>query len=151
MSRAGMLLLQLAKIPGVYVPRFYDVSYLRRWYCRWHHAQCPRHPQDRPQAHAATTPAAAHPLHCSEYRCGAQPRLGGGDARLHARLPVLPGRHDHAPGARTQRGRNRPGGRSRPSMPPEPKNWRCFRCPPPITPISSNWSTRSAKNSAAGT
>ncbi len=54
---------------------------------------------------AAGPPGAGH-------RAGARPAGAGGDAGLRARLPLLPGGHDHAPGAGA---RPRPAGGGRPA------------------------------------
>ena len=43
----------------------------------------------------------------------ARPAVGRGDARLHARLPLLPGRHDQPPGAREARAAGGRGGAAR--------------------------------------
>ena len=67
-------------------------------------------------------------------RAGARPPVPGGDARLRARLPLLPGRHDHPPGARTRSGpaggsrppRRRAGGLQR-DLPAEPLDLRLQR------------------------
>ena len=47
-------------------------------------------------------------------RVGARADVGRDLPRLHPRLPVLPGRHDHPPGARAQHHRHRRDGRARP-------------------------------------
>ena len=47
-------------------------------------------------------------------RVGARARVGGDLPRLHARLPLLPGGHDHPPGARALDHRRRRDGREEP-------------------------------------
>ena len=47
-------------------------------------------------------------------RVGARAHVGRDLPRLHARLPLLPGRHDHPPGARAVDHRHRRDGRARP-------------------------------------
>jgi len=105
------LLLRLATEAGVYVPRFYDVDYL---------------PDGRIQRVAPNRPGVPHtvakhtvmdldnwayprqplvPLHESVHERRDLPRL-------HPRLPVLPGRHDHQAGARTQHHHDRRHGRA---------------------------------------
>ncbi len=107
---------RLARTGGVYVPGFYDVEYLPDgriarvvpnrsgvpWRVSkhtvmdldgWPYPQAaPRPPRrDRPRAH-----------------------VGGDLPRLHPRLPLLPGRHDHPPGARAFHHRHRRHGREGP-------------------------------------
>ena len=57
--------------------------------------------------------------------------------RLHPRLPVLPGRHDHPPGARAQHHRHRRDGRPGPATRPASRRSGCCRCPAPTTPRSA--------------
>ena len=65
--------------------------------------------------------------------------------RLHPRLPVLPGRHDHPAGARAVDRRHRRDGRAGPAAPPASRRSACCRCPAPTTPRSarspSSWPT----------
>ena len=93
------LLLALARIPGVYVPSFYDVTYLEDGTVAAIHPNVPEAPKTVLKRMLRAAPAPSNAFHRSKYRRGAQPCLGGSDARLYARLPVLPGRHDHPPGA----------------------------------------------------
>ena len=107
----------LATIPGVYVPSMYDVEYDGQWI----RAVTPRYPDvpaRRRQAHGrrprglAVPEAAARAAH----RGGARPAERRDLPRLHARLPLLPGRDDHPararapgrPGAHDGRGRAAP-------------------------------------------
>ncbi len=65
--------------------------------------------------------------------------------RLHPRLPVLPGRHDHPAGARAQHRRHRGDGRRRPGGDRASRRSACSACPAPTTPRSprspSSWPT----------
>ena len=63
--------------------------------------------------------------------------LGGDLPRLHARLPVLPGRHDHPPGARALDHHDRRHGRERHPHSPASRRSACCRCPAPTTPRSA--------------
>ncbi len=56
--------------------------------------------------------------------------------RLHPRLPVLPGRHDHPPGARALDHRDRRDGRARPGRHRLRGGRPARRCPAPTTPRS---------------
>ena len=62
--------------------------------------------------------------------------LGRDLPRLHARLPVLPGRHDHPPGARALDHTHRRHGRERHPQPASRRS-ACSRCPAPTTPRSA--------------
>ena len=96
------LLLSLAATGGVYVPKFYDVTYLAGRPDRPGHAQQARCPRVGPQAHAARPGRLALPE--GPGRPGRRDRARAvqrGDLpRLHARLPFLPGGDDHPAGAR---------------------------------------------------
>ena len=100
------VLLRLARTGGVYVPAFYDVTYLpdgriqrvaradaagRALAGRQAHRHGPRR--------VAVPEAAAR----AARRVGARAHVGRDLPRLHPRLPVLPGRHDHPAGARASR------------------------------------------------
>ncbi len=52
--------------------------------------------QSRREAHCRTLAASSDKLHCPQHRDRAQPCLRRDHARLHPRLPLLPGWHDHA-------------------------------------------------------
>ena len=110
------LLLRLARTGGVYVPRFYDVDYLpdgriqrvapNRSGVPW---RVPKHTvmdlDEWPYPKQPLVPLA-------ETRPRAD--VGRDLPRLHPRLPLLPGRHDHPPGARAQHHRHRRDGRQGP-------------------------------------
>ncbi len=106
----------------------------------WH--RCPhrkpgaRGANCRSEAHRRQAAPAAHPLHRSLHRNGAQPRPDRDHARLHPRLPLLPGRDDHPPRARAagRRDRRRPS-RTRCATPATRKS-ACCPSHPPTTPIS---------------
>ena len=84
------------------------------------------HPADRPerrgravagrQAHGHGPRRLAVPEAAARAagRVGARADVGRDLPRLHPRLPVLPGRHDHPPGARAEHHRHRRDGRARP-------------------------------------
>jgi radical SAM superfamily enzyme YgiQ (UPF0313 family) len=94
-------------ISGVYVPRFYETSYMDDGtvaHCRTDH---PRSAQGGQQAHCCQTTASAHQVHRAKYRCRPQPRFGGDHAWMHARVSILPGGYDHASRPRKKRGRSR--------------------------------------------
>ncbi len=61
------LLQELAQIPGVYVPRFYDVTYLADGSIAAITPNLPGSPQGGAQAHAGAAPAPDHALHCPEH------------------------------------------------------------------------------------
>ena len=100
-SRKGFLR-ELSKIPGVYVPSMYEVTLRRPGDRRGPPALRRR---ARPPSTSAPSPTSAtgrtrrRPLvPLTEVVHDRLERRGV--PRLHPRLPVLPGRHDHAPGAR---------------------------------------------------
>ena len=59
--------------------------------------------------------------------------------RLHPRLPLLPGRDDHPPGARADHHRHRLDGRRRASRRPATRRSACSASPAPTTPRSASW------------
>ena len=95
------LLMRLARTGRVYVPAFYDVEYLPD-------GRIPRSRRtDRRavagvQAHRHGPRRVALPQAAARAARRDRPRadVGGDLPRLHPRLPLLPGRHDHPPGAR---------------------------------------------------
>ena len=96
------LLLSLAATGGVYVPRFYDVTLPARRPDRRVAPNRPGVPALGAQAHAARPRRLAVPEGAGRAGRGDRARaVQRGDLpRLHARLPVLPGRDDHPAGAR---------------------------------------------------
>ncbi len=106
------LLRELAKIQGVYVPRFYEAYYLEDGTLSHIEPIGSRCSENHHQAHCAGAASAADAFHRAEHRDRPQPRLGRDHARLHARLPVLSRRDDHASRPRTERGRSPAGRRS---------------------------------------
>ena len=66
-------------------------------------------------------------------RVGARAGVGRDLPRLHPRLPLLPGRHDHPPGARAVDHRRRRDGRAGAGQPPASRRSGCCRCPAPTT------------------
>ena len=109
------LLYRLAVSGGVYVPKFYDVEYL---------------PDGRIKRVAPNTsgvPWRVHKHTLMDLDAWPYPKQAAGAARrdraravlrgdlprLHARLPVLPGRHDHPPGPRAVDHHDRRHGRER--------------------------------------
>ena len=97
----------LAAIPGVYVPSLYRPRYLDRRPVRWpgrlDAAALRRSIAGRIAADFETKVHGIRQL-VAEYRHRLRPRPDRGDARLHARLPVLPGRHAVEAAARTKPG-----------------------------------------------
>ena len=120
-SRAGgrtprdELLFRLAVSGGVYVPKFYDVDYLPDGRIQ----RVAPEPLGRPVAGAQAHADGPRRVAVPEEAAGAARRdraravLGGDLPRLHPRLPVLPGRHDHPPGARALDHHHRRHGRER--------------------------------------
>ena len=112
------VLLRLARTGGVYVPAFYDVSYLPdgRIQRVAPSADAPGRAVARVQAHRHGPRRVALPEAAARAarRVGARAHVGRDLPRLHARLPLLPGRHDHPPGARAVDHRHRRDGRARP-------------------------------------
>ena len=101
------LLRRLAVSGSVYVPKFYDVVVRRGRHDRGGRAEPAGHPLPGPQAHADGPRRVALPGQAAGAagRDGARAVLRRDLPRLHPRLPVLPGRHDHPPGARAARSR----------------------------------------------
>ena len=94
------VLRELATIPGVYVPSMYDVDYDGPVIADGH-AAYRRRPRGGRQAHGrrprrvAVPEEQLVPLDRGRARPAQRRDLPG----LHARLPLLPGGHDHPPGA----------------------------------------------------
>ena len=63
--------------------------------------------------------------------------VGGDLPRLHPRLPLLPGGHDHPPGARAVASPASARWWRRASRRPASRRSACSRCPPPTTPRSA--------------
>ena len=108
------LLLRLARTGGVYVPRFYDVDYLPD-------GRIKRVAPNRPGVPWRVSKHTVMDL--DEWPYPKQPlvplaetvheRMSRRDLpRLHPRLPLLPGRHDHPTGARALDHRHRRDGRA---------------------------------------
>ena len=99
------VLRELATIPGVYVPAMYDVEYdgqcIRAVTPRYR-----RRARGRRQAHGRRPRRLAVPEAAARAarRGRARPAQRRDLPRLHPRLPLLPGRDDHPPGARAARG-----------------------------------------------
>ncbi len=110
------LLARLSRVEGVYVPQFYAVTYAAdgtieafartRDDVPGHDRQAHRHGPRR----VALPQAAAGAARRERPRAHERRDL----PRLHPRLPLLPGRHDHPPGARADHHRHRLDGRRRP-------------------------------------
>ena len=109
------VLRELAHVPGVYVPSMYDVDYdgpaiapSRRG------TRTSRRPSTSarsPTSASGRTRSAARAAH----RGRARPAERRGLPRLHPRLPLLPGRDDHPPGARAAGRAGAHDGRRRPA------------------------------------
>ena len=107
----GELLRALAGIWGVYVPALYEAHYNPDGTF----SDLVRLDETAPLPVMKRIDArlpAHHPLARPLYRHGPQPRPDRDHARLHPRLPLLPRRDDHPPGARAAGGRD-PGGHRR--------------------------------------
>ena len=109
------LLRRLAVSGNIYVPRFYDVTYAADGVDRGGRAEPARHPVPGPQAHADGPRRLAVPRQAARAarRDRARAVLRRDLPRLHPRLPVLPGRHDHPPGAGAEHRDHRRHGRER--------------------------------------
>ena len=111
------LLLRLAPAAAVYVPKFYDVDYLPGRPDPADGAQPAGRAVPGGQAHPDGPGRLAVPEEAAGAagRDGARALLGGDLPRLHPRLPVLPGRHDHpaGPGAQHRDHRGHGAGRDR--------------------------------------
>ena len=120
-------------------PRFYDVDYLPD-------GRIKRVVPNRPGVPVAGQPSTpswtstSGRTRSSRWSRSPRPCTSGCQRRdlprLHARLPVLPGRHDHPPGARALDHRHRRDGRERPGRRPASRRSACSRCPAPTTPRS---------------
>ena len=98
-------LLKLAQIPGVYVPRFYEIKYTDQGTIKTilkTEDSAPDRIQKRVVADLDQAPFPDTMV--VPYLQTVRPGDGGSDARLHSGLPVLPGRHDIPAGAGTQCG-----------------------------------------------
>jgi hypothetical protein len=130
------VLLRLARAGGVYVPRFYDVEHLPDGRIA---RVAPNRPDVPFRVHKRTVmdldewpvPEAAAG---AAGRDGARAHERRDLPRLHARLPLLPGRHDHPSGARAVAHRHRRDGpgragrhRLRGGRPAEPEQRRPLR------------------------
>ena len=93
---------RLAAVRGVYVPGLYRRGLRRRRHGRCGNAGEPGRAGRGRQARGHRPAAAAHPLHRPLHQRRPQPRRHRDHARLHARLPLLPGGHDLPAGARAQ-------------------------------------------------
>ena len=103
------LLLKLAGTGGVYVPRFYDVSYLpdgRIGAVVPNRAGVPARVTKHTVMNLDEWPYPKTAARAAR-RDGARTDVGRDLPRLYARLPLLPGRHDHATGARAQHRQHR--------------------------------------------
>ena len=120
-------LLRLARTGGVYVPRFYDVDYLPDGRIARVVPEPPRRAVPRAQAHGhgprrvALPEAAARAARRDRARADERRDL----PRLHPRLPLLPGRHDHPPGPRALHHRHRRDGRRPASRRPATRRSAC--------------------------
>ena len=109
------LLRRLAASQNVYVPQFYDVAYAADGTIEAVVPNKPGRAVPGPQAH----PDGPRPVALPRQAAGAAGRdraralLRRDLPRLHARLPVLPGRHDHPAGARALDQDHRRHGRER--------------------------------------
>ena len=109
-------LLRLARAGGVYVPALLRRQLPAGRPHRARRAEPPRRPVPRAQAHGHGPRRVAVPEAAARAarRDGARADERRDLPRLHARLPVLPGRHDHPPGARAEPHRHRRDGEGRP-------------------------------------
>ena len=99
---ASGVLRELAKIPGVYVPSMYEVTYdgaAHRRRSSRASPTCPATVDKRTVADLADWPYPKQPARPAD-RGRPRPPQRRGVPRLHARLPLLPGGHDHPPGPR---------------------------------------------------
>ena len=147
------LLLRLARTESVYVPRFYDVDYLpdgriqRVVPNRAGRAVPGAQAHDDGPRRVAVPEEAAGPA----GRDGARAVRGGDLPRLHPRLPVLPGRHDHPAGAGALDHHRRPDGPARAWSSPASPRSACCRCPAPTTPRSATSAPASPTSTRAPT
>ncbi len=133
------LLRRLAVTGNVYVPKFYDVVVRRG---RLHRGVVPNKP-------GVPFRVKKHTL--MDLDAWPYPRQAAGAAgrdraralqrrdlpRLHPRLPLLPGRDDHPPGARALDRDHRRHGRERHPLRPASRRSGCSRSPAPTTPRSA--------------
>ena len=174
------LLRRLAVSGGVYVPALLRRDVRRRRRHRGRRTQPSGHPVAGPQAHADGPRRLALPGQAAGAagRDRARAVLRRDLPRLHPRLPVLPGRHDHPPGARALDRDHRRHGRERhpqvrlrggrpavavaapttPRSARSPRAWptatraptsRCRCRRPGSTPSTSRWPTSSPATAAA--
>ena len=96
-------------------PKFYDVAYAADGSIEAVVPEPARHPVPGPQAHADGPRRVALPGQAAGAagRDRARAVLGRDLPRLHPRLPLLPGRHDHPPGPRALDRDHRRDGRER--------------------------------------
>ena len=78
----------IARIQGMYVPRFYDVEYHADGTVRSVTTQPARHPCAGAEAHRANLAQTVHQVHRAQYRHRAQPRAHRNHAWLYAWLPI---------------------------------------------------------------
>ena len=135
------LLARLARVDGVYVPA------LLRGLLR------PRRRDRGGQPHPGRRPRAGRQAHRHGPRRVALPEDAAGAAgreraraderrdlpRLHPRLPLLPGRDDHPPGARADDHRHRLDGRAGPQGDRLRGGRAALASPAPTTPRSASW------------
>ena len=129
------LLLRLARTGGVYVPGVLRRRVPPRRPDQAGRAQPPGRAVAGRQAHGDGPRRVAVPEAAARAagRVGARAGVGGDLPRLHARLPVLPGRDDHPAGARALDHRRRRDGREGAGRAPVSRRSGCCRCPAPTT------------------
>ena len=132
------VLRELATIPGVYVPSMYDVEYDGAFIASVHAAlrRCPgagRQAHGRRPGRLAVPEAATRPARRSRARPSERRDL----PRLHARVPVLPGGHDHPPRPRAARRTGPHDGRRTACAAPATTRSRSRRCRAPTSPGST--------------
>ena len=143
------LLLRLARTGGVYVPAFYDVSYLPDGRIAARRAEPLRRAVPRAQAHRHGPRRVAVPEDAARAAGRDRPRADERRdlPRLHPRLPLLPGRHDHPAGARAQHHRHRRDGAAGPRR----DRLRGGRAAQPVAAPTTPRSPRSPRASPTGT
>ena len=143
-AREGVLR-ELATIPGVYVPvdvRRSTTTARSSPRSRPRFADVPERVDKRTVADLGEWPYPKQAARAA-HRGGARPSQRRGVPRLHARVPLLPGRDDHPAGARAPR---RPGphdGAATACAAPATTRSRSRRCRPPTSPGSTAWSPAS--------
>jgi hypothetical protein len=134
-------LLRLARAGGVYVPRFYDVEHLPD-------GRIARVAPNRPDVpfrvhkrhrHGPGRVALPQAAAGAAGRDGARADERGDLPRLHPRLPLLPGRHDHPPGPRAVDHRHRRDGAGRSGRHRLRGGRACSASRAPTTPRSARW------------